>query len=96
MGVLLVRHRYLNLYKSDSYKLGISLKRRYSPIWICYKMQKIRNFRMNILLSKFAGSSKIGSHGVLLVQHGYLNTYTSDFYKLGISLKRRYLPIRKC
>ena len=28
--------------------------------------------------------------GVLLVRHEYLNTYTSDFCKLGISLKRRY------
>ena len=34
--------------------------------------------------------------GVLLVRHEYLNTYTSDFCKLGISLKRRYKPIQKC
>ena len=48
---------------------------------------------MNILQSKFAGSSKIWlnfvryAKRVLLVRHGYLNTYTSDFYKLGNSLK---------
>ena len=56
---------------------------------------------MNILLSKFAGSSKIrlilcGTHGVLLVRHGYLNIYSSDFYKLSNSLKSSYSPIRKC
>ena len=58
---------------------------------------------MNILLSKFAGSSKIWlivcgtlGGGVLLARHGYLNTYTSDFCKLGVSLKKRYKPIRKC
>ena len=42
---------------------------------------------MNILLAKFAGSSKIklilcGTHGVLLVRHGYLNIYPSYFHKL--------------
>ena len=57
---------------------------------------------MNILLSKFAGSSKIrlilcGTHGVLLVPHGYLNIYPSGFYILStISLKSSNSPIRKC
>ena len=68
MGVLLVRHRYLNIYTSEFYKLVISSKRRYSPIRKYYKNAKIRDFDMNILLSKFAGSSKIwlivcGTHG---------------------------------
>ena len=53
---------------------------------------------MFLCLSKFAGSSKIwlicAVHmGVLLVRHRYLNIYTSDFYKLVISLKRRYSSI---
>ena len=34
--------------------------------------------------------------GVMFIRHGYLKVYTSDFYKLGISLKRRYMSIRWC
>ena len=32
--------------------------------------------------------------GVMFIRHGYLKVYISDFYKLGISLKRRYMSIR--
>ena len=34
--------------------------------------------------------------GVMFIRHGYLRVYTSDFYKLEISLERRYMSIRWC
>ena len=33
---------------------------------------------------------------VVLVRPEYLNIYTPDLYKFGISLKRSYISIRRC
>ena len=94
-GVMLVRHDYLNIFTSHFYNLGNSLKKSYLSFKWCKEIGKNWSFSMFLCLSKFAGSSKnwlilCGTHGVLLVRHRYLNTYTSGFHKLGISFKRRY------
>ena len=71
MGVMLVRHSYLNIFTSHFYNLGNSSKRSYLSFKWCKEIGKIRSFSMFLCLSKFAGSSKIwlilcGTHGGLV------------------------------
>ena len=80
------------------YKLGNRLKRSYISFRWCKENKKYGK-SMLLLPSKFAGSSKFwlkfcGTHG----GDGH-STWISQniqirFYKLGISLKRRYMSIR--
>ena len=58
MGVMFIRHRYLKIYISEFYQLGISLKRRYMSIRWCKENANIRICSMIFLLAKNAGSSR--------------------------------------
>ena len=60
MGVMLVRHNYLNIFISYFYKLGNDLKRSYLSFRWCKYIAKIRNFSMFYVFQNLRDPRKFG------------------------------------
>ena len=87
---MFIRHGYLNIYTSEFYKLGISLRRRYMSIRWCKENANIRICSMifysqKLWILEILGLIMRDACGVVLIRLEYHTICTSDFYKFGIS-----------